>query len=217
VLALSRGGSGGTPGSASGNPTTNTTTSASSAPSAKASAATSGTGTAAAPSGGTAAAAYVLSAPSKAGGFPKGSDPHFLSIATSTAAEVSSAVTEGKAGAVKGSPISAAYQLPVGGQVVTFVGYQGTFTPAKVATVLASLGTDAHSYPAGSHGGVLGCANTKPTATVTSGAVCVWASSSTIGVTEFFSSTGPEALTSSQNKGATDTVNIRGDVEAKSS
>jgi hypothetical protein len=42
----------------------------------------------------------------------------------------------------------------------------------------------------------------------------VWASSTTLGVTEFFSATGPEALTASQDKGATDTVNMRADVEA---
>ena len=110
--------------------------------------------------------------------------------------------------------MSAAYQLPLS-QVITFVGYQGTFTPAKVATILATLGTDAHSYPAGPNGGLLGCANTPATATATSGAVCVWATSTTLGVTEFFDSTGPEALTTSQNKGAADTVKLRADVETK--
>ncbi len=115
---------------------------------------------------------------------------------------------------MKGNPASAAYQLPLG-QVITFVGYQGTFTPAKVATILATLGSDPHTYPAGPNGGMLGCANTPATATVTSGAVCVWATTSTLGVTEFFSSTGPEALTTSQSKGADDTVKLRADVEAK--
>ena len=111
--------------------------------------------------------------------------------------------------------MSASYQLPLS-QVITFVGYQGTFTPAKVATILATLGTDAHTYPAGPHGGVLGCVNVPAAGTMTSGAVCVWATASTLGVTEFFDSTGPEALTQSQNKGAADTLNLRADVEAKS-
>jgi hypothetical protein len=174
-------------------------------------AATSGKGT-----GSTkAVAGFVLSTPATAGGYPEGQDPHFLATATATAGQVSAAVTKGGAGTAAGSPVSAAYELPVGGQVVTFVGYQGTFTPSKVATILATLGTDQSTYPAGPNGGILGCANTVATATTTSGAVCVWSTTSTLGVTEFFSSTGPEALTASQSRGATDTVAIRASVEAK--
>ncbi len=121
------------------------------------------------------------------------------------------AVTSGGGGTVKGNPVSAAYQLPAS-QVITFVGYQGTFTPAKVATILASLGSNPHTYPAGPNGGVLGCANTKA---APSGAVCVWATSSTLGVTEFFTATGPETLNAAQSKGAADTLNLRADVEKK--
>jgi hypothetical protein len=164
--------------------------------------------------GAAAATAYVLSAPAKAGGYAKGQDPHFLTTATATATQIVTAVKSGGGGTVKGNPVSAAYQLPAS-QVITFVGYQGTFTTAKVATILATLGTDAHSYPAGPHGGVLGCVNTPATATATSGAVCIWATSSTLGITEFFDSTGPEALIQSQNKGAADTLSLRNDVEAK--
>jgi hypothetical protein len=120
-------------------------------------------------------------------------------------------VSGGGGGTVKGTPVAAAYTLP-GNQAITFVGYQGTFTPAKVATLLATLGADAKSYPAGPNGGLLGCANTK---TQPSGAVCVWSTSTTLGITEFFSATGPEALTASQSKGADHTVQIRADVEKK--
>jgi hypothetical protein len=158
--------------------------------------------------------AYKLSTPATAGGYAQGQDPHFLATATATAGQIVASVKSGGGGTVKGNPVSAAYQLPLS-QVVTFVGYQGTFTPAKVATILASLGTDPNSYPAGPNGGMLGCANTPATATATSGAVCVWATSSTLGVTEFFDSTGPEALTTSQSKGAADAVKLRADVEAK--
>jgi hypothetical protein len=159
-------------------------------------------------------AAYKLSTPATAGGYQQGQDPHFLATATATAGQIVTAVKSGGGGTVKGNPVSAAYQLPLS-QVITFVGYQGTFTPAKVATILATLGTDPHTYPAGANGGMLGCANTPSTATATSGAVCVWATTSTLGITEFFSSTGPEALTQSQSKGADDTVKLRADVEAK--
>ena len=157
------------------------------------------------------AAAYTLSTPTTAGGYPIGQDPHFLATATATAKQITSAVTSGGGGTVKGNPVSAAYQLPAN-QVITFVGYQGTFTPAKVATILATLGSDPHTYPAGPNGGVLGCANTK---TAPSGAVCVWATSSTLGVTEFFTATGPETLNAAQSKGAADTLNLRADVEKK--
>jgi hypothetical protein len=120
-------------------------------------------------------------------------------------------VTSGGGGTVKGNPVSAAYRLPAA-QVITFVGYQGTFTPAKVMTILASLGTDPNTYQAGPNGGGLGCANTKSTP---SGAVCVWATSSTLGVTEFFDANGPETLNAAQNKGAADTLKLRADVEKK--
>jgi hypothetical protein len=166
--------------------------------------------------GGTAAAgAFVLSTPATAGGYPQGTDPHFLETATVTAKSIANAVSSGGAGTTKGSPVSAAYKLPTNGQVLTFVGYQGTFTPSKVATILASLGSDAATYPTGPNGGSFGCGNTQATASTPSGAVCVWATGSTLGVTEFFSSTGPEALTASQSKGAADALKLRGGVEAK--
>jgi hypothetical protein len=161
-----------------------------------------------------AAAAYKLSTPTTAGGYPQGQDPHFLATATATAEQIVTAVKSGGGGTVQGNPVSAAYTLPAS-QVMTFVGYQGTFTPAKVATILATLGSDPHTYPAGPNGGMLGCANTPATATATSGAVCVWATTSTLGITEFFNATGPEALVQSQSKGAADAVKLRADVEAK--
>jgi hypothetical protein len=192
--------SGKTP-TAGNSPSGSTTTSAPAKPSASTSA-------------GVTTTAYKLSTPTTAGGYAQGQDPHFLTTATATAGQIVTAVKSGGGGTVKGNPVSAAYQLPLS-QVITFVGYQGTFTPAKVATVLATLGSDPHTYPAGANGGMLGCANTPASATATSGAVCVWATATTLGVTEFFDSTGPEALTTSQSKGAADTVKLRADVEAK--
>jgi hypothetical protein len=177
-------------------------------------AAASGTGTpgaGASGGAGAAAAAYTLSTPSTAGGYPLGQDPNFLTTATNTAKQISGAVTAGGGGTVKGNPVSAAYRLPAA-QVITFVGYEGTFTPEKVLTILATLGSNPHTYQAGPNGGALGCANTKSTP---SGAVCVWATSSTLGVTEFFDANGPETLNAAQSKGAADTVKLRADVEKK--
>jgi hypothetical protein len=171
-----------------------------------------GTGTKTSGGGaGAATAAYTLSTPSTAGTYPIGQDPKFLATATSTAKSIESAVTAAGA-TVKGNPVSAAYQLPAD-QVITFVGYQGTFTPTKIKAILATLGTDTNAYAAGPNGGNLDCANTKATP---SGAVCVWATSSTLGITEFFTATGPETLNAAQTKGASDTLKLRPDVEKKS-
>jgi hypothetical protein len=160
--------------------------------------------------------AFVLSAPATAGGYPKGEDPHFLATATGTAGQILASVTSGGGGAKKGSPVSAAYRLPSGSQVITFVGYKGTFHPAKIATILGSIGSDQNTYPAGPNGGTFACANTAASGSTPSGAVCVWATSSTLGVTEFFDVNGPEALTTSQEKGAADALKLRASVETKS-
>jgi len=153
---------------------------------------------------------YTLSTPATAGPYPMGQDPQFLAAAKTTSGTIVLAVSSGGGGTVQGGPVSASYQLPTGGQVMEFVGYQGTFNPAKVATILKSLGKDPNSYSAGPHGGVLGCANTP---TSPSGAVCVWSTTSTLGVVEFFNAAGPETLTTAQAKGAADVVQLRSGVE----
>jgi hypothetical protein len=198
--------SGGSP-TASNTPTGGTVTTPAAKPSAskKTGATTSGGGA------GTTTAAYTLSTPATAGGYPLGQNPHFVATATATAKQITTAVASGGGGKVTGTPVSASYQLPAS-QVITFVGYQGTFTPAKVETILASLGSNPHTYAAGPNGGILGCANTPA---APSGAVCVWATSSTLGVTEFFTAAGPETLNSAQSKGAADTLNLRASVEKK--
>ena len=179
-----------------------------SASASKAGTATSGTGTGAAA---TAAYAFASPLPATAGGYPLGTDPNDLTNAKATAAQIITAVTSGGGGTVKGNPVSAAYTLPAQ-QAITFVGYTGTFTPDKVATILKALGSDPNSYPAGPNGGALGCANTKA---APSGAVCVWSTATTLGITEFYTATGPETLNSAQAKGAADALKVRADVEKK--
>jgi hypothetical protein len=201
--------SGGSP-TAGNTPAGGTMTTPAAKPSAS-KAAGSGTGATSGGGSGATTAAYTLSTPSTAGGYPIGQNPNFVATATATAKQISTAVASGGGGKVTGTPVSASYELPAS-QVITFVGYQGTFTPAKVETILASLGSDPHTYAAGPNGGILGCANTTVTP---SGAVCVWATSSTLGVTEFFTATGPETLNSAQSKGAADTVALRDSVEKK--
>ena len=163
----------------------------------------------------TSSADYVLSTPATAGGYPMGTDPEFLATATTTAQGILSAVSSG-GGKVTGSAVSAAYRLP-NAQVVTFVGYHGNFTPSKVISSMGSYGTTDGTYRDAKAGDSIACANTAASGSTTSGAVCVWATSTTIGVTEFFDVSGPEALTSSQFKGADITEQVRAGVETKKS
>ena len=100
-----------------------------------------------------------------------------------------------------GKPVAASYTLP-DEQTIEFVGYQGTFNPKTVMTNLGSFGSSEATYGAGPHGGEMACANVPATATAASGGVCVWVSTTTLGVTEFFDGSGPEVLTVAQSKGA---------------
>jgi hypothetical protein len=104
--------------------------------------------------------------------------------------------------------------LPTNSQVVTFVGYRGTFDPAKVMTSMRSFGTTDGTYADTRAGDSIACANTTSSP---SGGVCVWATTTTIGITEFFSVSGPETLTASQYRGAADTIKLRASVETKKS
>jgi hypothetical protein len=117
---------------------------------------------------------------------------------------------------VTGKPVAASYTLPAD-QTIEFVGYQGTFNPKTVMANLGSFGTGEGTYGAGPHGGEMACANVPATATAASGGVCVWVTTSTLGVTEFFAGQGPEVLTVAQAKGAADTVALRSSVETRKS
>jgi hypothetical protein len=167
-------------------------------------------------SGGATADGWLLSTPSVAGGYPLGTDPHFLATATTTAAAIEQSAASKGGGTVTGQPVSASYTLPAA-QTIEFVGYQGTFNPKTVMTNLGSFGSGEGTYGAGPHGGQLACANVPATATAASGGVCVWVTTTTLGVAEFFEGSGPEVLTTAQSKGAQDTVGLRASVEAHKS
>jgi hypothetical protein len=160
----------------------------------------------------TTAARFLLSTPATAGGYPlMAAIPSYVQAPSSTTAQAirSAAVSDG--GKVT-SQVSAAYQLKEG-QVMTFTGYEGTFSPAKVIASLASLGSNGSTYSPGKDGGKLACAvapGSQP------GTVCVWVTTTSLGITEFFSSTGPEDVLD-QAKTASDTRNFRADVETRQS
>jgi hypothetical protein len=160
---------------------------------------------------------WLLSTPSVAGSYPIGTDPHFLATTTATASTIEKSAVAGGGGTVTGNPVSASYTLPAA-QTIEFVGYQGTFNPKKVMTNLGSFGSTEATYGAGPHGGEMACANVPATASAASGGVCVWVTTTTLGVTEFFTqSGGPEVLTVAQSKGADDTVALRASVETRKS
>ena len=152
---------------------------------------------------------YTLATPATAGGYAKLAQAPAAVSATAgqTALSVFRKATNTSSGKLP-SEVTAAYQLS-GGQVMTFVGYQGSFDPVKVMANVATLGTHGQPYDAGPHGGKLACATAPGTP---SGTVCVWVTTTTLGVTEFFSSVGPEVVTI-QSKAATDTVRLREGVE----
>jgi hypothetical protein len=159
---------------------------------------------------------WLLSTPSVAGGYPIGTDPDFLATTTTTATSIEQSAVSGGGGTVTGKPVAASYTLP-DEQTIEFVGYQGTFNPKTVMTNLGSFGSSEGTYGAGPHGGEMACANVPATATAASGGVCVWVSTTTLGVTEFFAQSGPEVLTVAQSKGAEDTVALRSSVETRKS
>jgi hypothetical protein len=176
-------------------------TPSSSAPAAKSTGASKGGGS-------TAKAAYILKTPATAGGYAKlASVPTAVKTAAgTTAAAIKGAAT--KDGGKVAGQVTAVYAMSAG-QVLAFTGFTGTFNPTKVMASLASLGTAAHPATAGPHGGMLDCATAPGTP---AGTICVWVTTTTMGVTEFFSSTGPEVVTQ-QSKAATDALKFRDDVE----
>jgi len=157
--------------------------------------------------------AYTLSTPATAGGYPKlaTASSTVTSTATATAQSVrEQAVNSG--GKVTGQ-VSGYYQLS-SGQVMSFAGYEGTFNPAKVLASLGQVGQGGQTYKAGAHGGDLACI---PSAGTPGGTVCVWVTTTTLGITEFFASTGAPENVTDQAKAAQDTVNFRADAEAAKS
>src|SRR5215472_875415 len=193
----------------SGTPTATGTTTAPTAAT-RPPATTGASNTAAAGQPGAQPTGYTLATPATAGGYPKLAQvpAAVSSTASQTALTIYRKATNTSSGKLP-SDVTAAYQLS-GGQVMTFVGYQGSFDPAKVIANLATLGTNGQPYDPGPHGGKLVCATAPGTP---AGTVCVWVTPTALGVTEFFSSVGPEVVTI-QSKAATDTVRLREGVEA---
>ena len=157
--------------------------------------------------------AYTLSTPATAGGYPQlaAASSSVTSTATATAGSVREQAVNSGGKVTK--QVSGYYQLS-SGQVMSFAGYEGTFDPAKVLASLGQVGQGGQTYQAGAHGGDLACI---PSAGTPGGTVCVWVTTTTLGVTEFFAPNGAPENVTNQSKAAQDTVNFRADAEAAKS
>lgn len=158
-------------------------------------------------------AGYTLTVPVTAGGYHAlTSIPTAMqSTAGTTETAIAGTALRNGGGKVAGRGVATAYQLS-GGQTMTYMGYQGTFNPDKVITNLAGLGSSMQTYNPGPHGGKFACATAPHAPGASSGTVCMWVTTTTFAVTEFFGSTGPEVV-SHQSKAAADTLNVRNSVE----
>ena len=162
-----------------------------------------------------------MTAPSNAGGYQLTTpmSAAIKAIGTPGAGELLQAVEE--SGGKETSAVSGEY-LILGDQALGYAGFTGTFNPQDVqaafAKMAASGGTT--SLPAGPHGGQLACELVAAPPGSTSGAAsagtaCVWATTSTVGMVEFFGGQHLESVVPS--KAGQDTVKFRDGVEAASS
>jgi hypothetical protein len=159
--------------------------------------------------------AWAMTAPSAAGGYAKHTPMPSGMLATGTAnatALMQAVVLSGgkpDGGATSPKFVSADYLVP-GGQAIGYVGFTGQFTPASVMDAFGKIADNVAPQPAGSHGGQLACgtmsANSGP-----SGTVCVWATTTSMGMVGFFGGGQPEHVTGA--KAGDDAVKLRGDAE----
>jgi hypothetical protein len=156
-------------------------------------------------------AGYTLTTPVTAGGYSALSKipAAIVNTASTTEAAIGGPALSNGGGKIAGKGVAAAYQLS-SGQVMSFIGYEGTFNPAKVLSNLASLGQGGKQYAAGPHGGDLACATAPGTR---SGTVCIWATKTTLAVTEFFASNDSPEVVTDQPRAAADTLKLRNSVE----
>jgi hypothetical protein len=157
--------------------------------------------------------AYVLGAPATAGGY-KLTTPTLPAIRAVGSAGAAALMTAVKAADGKPrSDVSGEYFIS-GDQALGFTGYTGTFSPAAVVSAFKAGTSSATTEAAGPHGGELACGEVTATAasgTATPGTACVWATTTTLGMVEFFA--GGDLETVLHSKADLDTLKFRADVE----
>ncbi|MCW2934184.1 MAG: hypothetical protein JWM19_5146 [Actinomycetia bacterium] len=157
--------------------------------------------------------AYLLGAPATAGGYTL-STPTSPAIQAAGSAGASALMTAVKAaGGKPESAVSGEYFIS-GDQALGYAGYTGTFSPAAVLTAFEAGASNATTEPVGPHGGKLACGEVTATSaggTAIPGTACVWATTTTVGMVEFFASDVLETVPHA--KAGTDTLKFRADVE----
>jgi hypothetical protein len=162
---------------------------------------------------GAAQTAYVLGAPATAGGYTLTTPtlPAIQAVGSAGAVALMTAVKA--AGGKPRSDVSGEYLIS-GDQALGYTGYTGTFSPAAVVSAFKAGTSSATTEAAGPHGGELACGEVTATAasgTATPGTACVWATTTTVGMVEFFA--GSDLETVLHSKADSDTRKFRADVE----
>lgn len=184
-------------------------------PTAPASPTSTATSTSTAPAGGSASTtSYKLSDPATAGGYSQVTPvaATVQAIGSGGATQLMTAVQA--SGGKTTSTVSSEY-LIAGNQVLGYAGYNGTYSPAAVIGDFKAGATGVTSQSAGPHGGQLACGQVSVTAPAAStGEVCVWATTSTVGMVEFYGGNGTALEAVAPAKAAADTLKFRDDAEA---
>lgn len=156
---------------------------------------------------------YVLTAPATAGGYTLTTpmSATVKTIGTGGAAQLMTAV-ESAGGKPSGS-VSGQY-LILGTQYLGYAGYNGTFSPDAVLAAFKMGASNVTTEAPGPHGGTMACGEVSVTAPVaTTGTACMWATTTTVGMVEFYGSGGSALETVMHPKASDDTVKFRADVE----
>jgi hypothetical protein len=159
-------------------------------------------------------AAYVLSAPATAGGYPRTTpvSPAVQAIGTAGATQLMTAVQAG--GGKTASSVTGQYRI-LGDQFLGYAGYTGKFTPALVLRDFSLGAANVTAEAAGPHGGQLACGQVSVTTPAASaGEACVWATTTTVGLVEFYGNGGSALEAVPASKAALDALKFRADVEA---
>jgi hypothetical protein len=157
---------------------------------------------------------YVLTAPATAGGYTLTSpmSATVKAIGAGGAAELMTAV---KAAGGKPSGTVSAQYLILGDQYLGYSGYNGTFSPAAVLAAFKMGASNVTTEAAGPHGGTLACGEVSVTSPMaTTGTACVWATTTTLGMVEFYGNGGSALELVLHARAGADTTKFRADVEA---
>jgi hypothetical protein len=154
--------------------------------------------------------AYVLRTPATAGGYTLATpiSPAIQAVGSAGASELMTAVNA--AGGKPKSSVNGEYLIG-GDQALGYAGYTGTFSPAAVLSAFKAGSSNATTEPTGPHGGQMACGEVTATGTTAPGTACVWATTTTIGMVEFFGSGVLETVPHA--KASADTLKFRADVE----